>query len=122
MHFVDNVLIAPLLTHALSVDSSHAARGRRAWPRPKHRHCTLPGTGDTFRLQEQQLSEAHRASQRSDIIISFNAPVGTVLTYHVAPEWVTIEGAYDNWIATRQPPLFGTEPDARVWALAQEAG
>lgn len=70
----------------------------------------------------QQLSAAHRASPRSDIVISFDAPVGTVLNYHVAPEWVTIEGAYDNWIATRQPPLFGTEPDARVWALAQQAG
>lgn len=24
-------------------------------------------------------------------------------------------------ISTREPPLFGTEPDARVWALANEA-
>ena len=30
-------------------------------------------------------------------------------------------GHYDHWVATRQPPLFGTEPDARVWALAGEA-
>jgi SAM-dependent methyltransferase len=33
---------------------------------------------------------------------------------------LTIESAYDYWVATRQPPLFGTEPDARVWALAGE--
>jgi SAM-dependent methyltransferase len=44
-----------------------------------------------------------------------------VLNYHVKAEWSTIEGAYDYWVATRQPPLFGTEPDARVWALAGEA-
>ena len=70
---------------------------------------------------EGQLAEAYAASQRSTIVISFNAPVGTVLNYHVKTQWWTIEGAYENWIATRQPPLFGTEPDARVWALANEA-
>ena len=70
---------------------------------------------------EGQLAEAYAASQRSTIVISFNAPVGTVLNYHVKAQWWTIEGAYENWIATREPPLFGTEPDARVWALANEA-
>jgi SAM-dependent methyltransferase len=70
---------------------------------------------------EGQLAEAYAASQRSDIVISFDAPVGTVLNYHVKPQWATIEEAYEKWIATRQPPLFGTQPDARVWALANEA-
>jgi SAM-dependent methyltransferase len=70
---------------------------------------------------EGQLAEAYAASPRSDIVISFNAPVGTVLNYHVKPQWWTVEAAYDNWISTRKPPLFGTEPDARVWALANEA-
>jgi len=32
-----------------------------------------------------------------------------------------VEGAYENWIGTRKPPLFGTHPDARVTALAAEA-
>lgn len=68
-----------------------------------------------------QLDGAYEASQRSDITISFNAPVGTVLNYRVSPEWMTIEGTYENWVATRQPPLFGTVPDARIWALANEA-
>ena len=70
---------------------------------------------------EGQLAEAYAASPRSDIVISFNAPVGTVLNYHVKPQWWTVEAAYENWISTRKPPLFGTEPDARVWALANEA-
>ncbi len=70
---------------------------------------------------EGQLRASYAASQRSDIKISFNAPVGTVLNYQVEMQWITIEGAYENWIATREPPLFGTEPDARVWALANEA-
>ena len=36
-------------------------------------------------------------------------------------QWWTVAQAYENWISTREPPLFGTEPDARVWALANEA-
>ena len=70
---------------------------------------------------EGQLAEAYTASPRSTIVISFNAPVGTVLNYHVKAQWWTVEGAYENWISTREPPLFGTEPDARVWTLANEA-
>jgi SAM-dependent methyltransferase len=69
---------------------------------------------------EGQLEVAFAASQRSNIVISFNAPVGTVLNYQVKPEWFTIEGTYEQWVATREPPLFGTEPDARVLALADE--
>lgn len=70
---------------------------------------------------EGQLADAYAASPRSRIIISYDSPVGTVLNYTVKAEWSTIEAAYDYWVATREPPLFGTEPDARVWALAGEA-
>jgi SAM-dependent methyltransferase len=70
---------------------------------------------------EGQLAEAYAASPRSRIIISYDSPIGRVLNYHVKPEWSTIESAYDYWVATRQPPLFGSEPDARVWALAAES-
>ncbi len=69
---------------------------------------------------EGELADAYTASPRSNIVISYDSPIGTVLNYHVKPEWQTIEGAYESWVATRQPPLFGTEPDARVWALAGE--
>ena len=67
---------------------------------------------------EGQLAEAYAASPRSRIVISYDSPIGKVLNYYVKAEWWTIESAYDYWLATRQPPLFGTEPDARVWALA----
>jgi SAM-dependent methyltransferase len=70
---------------------------------------------------EGQLAEAYAHSPRSSIVISLDAPVGTVLNYHVKAEWWTVEGAYENWISTREPPLFGTEPDARVWSLANDA-
>lgn len=70
---------------------------------------------------EGQLAEAYSRSPRSSIVISYNAPVGGVLHYQVNARWWSLAEAYENWIATREPPLFGTEPDARVWALANEA-
>jgi SAM-dependent methyltransferase len=69
---------------------------------------------------EGQLAEAYAASQRSRIVISYDSPVGMVLNYNVRVEWSTVEAAYDYWVASREPPLFGTEPDARVWTLAGE--
>jgi SAM-dependent methyltransferase len=85
------------------------------------RPFTAEQLGKVRAVLEGQLAEAYANSQRSNIIISFDAPVGTVLNYHVKAEWWTVEGAYENWISTRKPPLFGTEPDARVWTLANEA-
>jgi SAM-dependent methyltransferase len=70
---------------------------------------------------EDQLAQAFAASPRSEIVISYNAPVGQSLSYNIRPQWWTLEAAYENWVSTREPPLFGTEPDARVWALAAEA-
>ena len=73
------------------------------------------------RVLEAELAKAFKASQRSDVAISFQLPFGFGLNYRVKAEWRTVEADYDNWVATRPPPLFGTEPDARVLALAREA-
>lgn len=73
------------------------------------------------KVLEGQLAEAYSISHRSNIVISYNAPVGPTLHYQVNARWFTVAEAYENWIATREPPLFGTQPDARVWALAGEA-
>lgn len=68
-----------------------------------------------------QLAEAYTASPRSNIVISWESPVGLSASYHVKAQWFTVGEAYDNWVSTREPPLFGTEPDARVWDLASSA-
>jgi SAM-dependent methyltransferase len=73
------------------------------------------------RVLEVELAKAFKASQRSEVAISFQVPFGTGLNYRVKAEWRTVEADYDHWVATRPPPLFGTEPDARVLALACEA-
>src|ERR1700744_4881805 len=62
--------------------------------------------------------KAYTASSRSNIVISFHAPFGISMNYRVTSESVTLGGAYDGWLSTREGPLFGTEPDARVWALS----
>ena len=85
------------------------------------RRFTAEELAHTKTVLEGQLAEAYAASPRSNIVISFDAPFGPILNYHIKPEWWTVEGAYENWVGTREPPLFGTEPDARVWALANEA-
>ena len=70
---------------------------------------------------EAELAKGFKASPRSDVVISFNAPFGTGVNFRVKAEWRTIEADYEEWVAFRPPPLFGTEPDARVLALAGEA-
>ncbi len=95
--------------YVLMCDKIFAAVGRRFSPEQ------LDGARAAL---QSQLDIAFAASQRSSIVISYEAPVGTTLNYNVKPEWWSVEAIYDNWVATREPPRFGTEPDARVWTLA----
>lgn len=68
-----------------------------------------------------ELHTAFKASHRSEIIISYDCPQGAMVNYHIKAQWYSIEAEYEKWIANRQPPLFGIEPDARVWGLAMSA-
>ncbi|MFM9136229.1 MAG: class I SAM-dependent methyltransferase [bacterium] len=88
------------------------------------------GIGVTFSEEELgrlrdvlkgQLDEAFRATSRSDIVITYDSPVGLRVNYHVRAQWASVDAAYEHWVSTREPPLFGTQPDARVWSLATEA-
>ncbi|BBY84530.1 class I SAM-dependent methyltransferase [Mycolicibacterium tokaiense] len=72
-------------------------------------------------MLQRQLDDAFRKSPRSTITVSYRAGIASLLTYEITVEWWSLEKTYENWIATRTPPLFGTEPDARVWALATAA-
>lgn len=70
---------------------------------------------------KSELNKAFNASPRSEIVINYECPTGLMLHYTVASQWQSIESRYETWIATRKPPLFGTEPDAKVWSLAMMA-
>jgi SAM-dependent methyltransferase len=67
-----------------------------------------------------QLAIGFEASPRSSILITYNADVAGALNYHVKAQWFTLAGAYEQWTKTRKPPLFGKDPDARVWTLSNE--
>ncbi|MGB3486125.1 MAG: class I SAM-dependent methyltransferase [Mycobacterium sp.] len=73
-------------------------------------------------LLQRQLDEAFAKSPRSSIVVSYSASAASLLNYEINIEWWSLDKAYENWISTRKPPLFGTEPDARVWAAAGQAG
>ena len=72
-------------------------------------------------VMQAELAQAFQASQRSEIVISLRLAGGSGLNYQVKAVWRTIEADYDHWVDTFPAPLFGSEPDARVLALACEA-
>jgi len=70
------------------------------------------------RVLSDQLVQAYATSPRSEIVIDYEVPVGLGVNYTVTVQGPSLGDVYDQWVATRQPPYFGTEPDARVMALA----
>lgn len=66
------------------------------------------------------LDRAYTFSQRSTISIAYRSRPAESLDYYVTANEVSLEQAYDAWIATRTGPLFGAAPDARVMAAAAE--
>jgi SAM-dependent methyltransferase len=73
-------------------------------------------------LLETELARGYGASQRSNIVIAYHAPFGIGINFRIKAEWLTVAGDYETWVGNREGPLFGTAADARVWALAEEAG
>ena len=68
-----------------------------------------------------QLAAAYAASPRAEIVIAYESPVGLNVNYTVTPSAASLGETYDHWVATREPPYFGTTADARVTALAAES-
>ena len=72
-------------------------------------------------ILDKQLREAFTRSQRSSITVSYRAQIAGPINYFISPQHASLEQSYEGWIGTREPPFFGTEPDARVLALAKTA-
>ena len=94
--------------------------------------CTrsFAALGITFNAEQQarlksvlagQLAAAYAASPRAEIVIAYDSPVGLTVNYTITPSAASLGETYDHWVATREPPYFGTTADARVTALAMEA-
>ncbi len=70
------------------------------------------------------LQEAFDASPFSRVSVAYETdpPPNTSLTWHIEIRPSTIEEEYADWVASRTPPLFGSEPDAKVMDLARSLG
>lgn len=68
------------------------------------------------------LADAHRFSHRSTATVTYQSRPAGPLNYTVTMNPVTVEHAYEEWIDSREGPLFGALPDARVSDLAAAAG
>jgi SAM-dependent methyltransferase len=86
------------------------------------RRMSDPELAQLEKILDDQLKVAFRGSQRSSITVSYRAEVCGALHYFVAPQHATLEQAYEAWVSTRQPPYFGTGPDAKVIAMAGQVG
>ena len=61
------------------------------------------------------MTEGHTGTAPLVVVTGANGG-GTVLNYFIQPQVSTLEESYDSWVASRKPPLFGINPDARVTA------
>lgn len=86
------------------------------------RRFTVDEAAELRAIFRRLLDEAFADSQRSTVTVSYSSTIAGPLSYQISNHRMTIEEAYDQWVATREPPLFGVEPDARVSALAGELG
>ena len=75
-------------------------------------------------ILDKKLKEGFAASPYARVVVNFETdpPPKTSLSYRVATIVSTIADEYENWIKTRQPPYFGTHPDAKVMSVARSLG
>jgi SAM-dependent methyltransferase len=70
---------------------------------------------------KEKLDTAWEKSQRSEVLIRYTVQVGSYVEYEITPLWSSLSETYNQWVELRDPPFFGTHPDACVWSLAWEA-
>lgn len=69
-----------------------------------------------------KLQEAFAISPYSNIVVRYSTAAGLRIDYGVAAAPSSIAEEYAYWTQTREPPLFGKEPDARVVAAIRDLG
>jgi SAM-dependent methyltransferase len=68
-----------------------------------------------------RLKDGFALSPHSRVHIKWQAeaPPGAGVDYRVWLETGTVEAEYDHWLVSREPPLFGTSPDAKLMHVAR---
>jgi SAM-dependent methyltransferase len=107
--------VPSLLEHYMKrVGTLFASLGRAMSPKQR----------DSLRaLLAEKLEEAFRVAPQSNVFIRYkiersrSAPI----SYGVATALSSIPAEYDYWVKTREGPLFGAHPDAKVMALSRSS-
>lgn len=75
-------------------------------------------------LLDRRLKEGFQASPHSNIVFKYEPakPPQTGLACNLSTVVASVADQYKTWVDTRQPPLFGSHPDAKVMAVAAELG
>ena len=76
------------------------------------------------RILSDKLDEAYFGSPFSRLRVTWgtDAPPAVSLSYVVTVIHSTMESEYEEWTRTREPPLFGANPDAKVMDVARSLG
>ena len=71
-------------------------------------------------MLEPRLKDGFAQSPHSRIHIKWQAEAapGTGIDYRIWLEGATLQAEYDHWAVSREPPLFGASPDAKVMHVA----
>ncbi len=85
------------------------------------RELTAAELGEGSRLFGRALDAAFAASPRSNVVVSYEMPMGSDVTYTVTADPVPLAEAYEQWLEG-SPELFGSHPDARLVSLLASLG
>lgn len=67
----------------------------------------------------QMLNEAFEHSPRSNVVLTYESPIGKDLHYTISADPIPLAAAYDQWYHALQECIFGEHPDARLERLVE---
>ena len=96
--------------------------------------CLLLALGQKFKAEEMQqlrqlvqrkLNEGYQKTPHARLIFKYEPPDATQgltsgLKLTVTLEAVSLENKYQRWLQTREGPLFGSHPDAKLMAVVAQ--
>lgn len=76
------------------------------------------------KLLATKLEQGYRSSTASTLILQYESvqPPQTGLACKLIVATSTIGDQYQSWVDTREPPLFGSHPDAKLMTVATKLG
>ncbi|MBD1919803.1 class I SAM-dependent methyltransferase [Microcoleus sp. FACHB-831] len=71
-------------------------------------------------ILEPKLQQGFALSPHSNIVFRYepNKPPALGISYNVGVATSSVADQYNSWVETREPPLFGSHPDAKVMDVA----